>query len=118
MKRTYQVLAVILFLIELAITFTDGFVRHTFGDFIVVILLYCLIKSIITISNKAAAIIVLLFSFAIEFIQLTTLSQSEIFNKLPFLKLILGTTFQWGDLVAYTLGILFTLFIEKRFHNN
>jgi hypothetical protein len=118
MKKTYRILFILLFLIEIGITYTEGFIRYTFGDFLVVILMYCGIKSFVNISNKTTAILVLAIAYFIEFIQLTTISQLEIFNKFPVLKLIIGTTFQWTDLVAYTLGILFTLYLEKRFHHD
>ncbi|MFY0629972.1 MAG: DUF2809 domain-containing protein [Flavobacteriaceae bacterium] len=113
MRKIYFILFITLLFIEVAITFTSGFIRHTFGDFLVVILLYCLIKSFINISKLKAAALVLLIAYFIEIIQLTNISELEIFNKFPFLKLIFGTTFQWTDLVAYSLGIAFVLFIEN-----
>ena len=58
-----------LLLIEIAIALLlkDGFIRHTFGDFLVVILLYCFIKSFINIKPLPLAITVLLIAFAIVF---------------------------------------------------
>ena len=46
---------------------TEGFIRHTFGDFLVVILIYCAIRSIINTKPFYIAVMVLAFAFVIEF---------------------------------------------------
>ncbi len=117
MKKIYRILSILLLLVEIVLVFTSGFIRHTFGDFLVVMLLYCSIKSFVNISNKTTAILVLAIAYTIEFIQLTNISQTELFNTFPILKLVIGTTFQWTDLIAYTLGVLCTLYIEKKLHH-
>ena len=104
----------LLFIVEIVIAQTSGFIRHTFGDFIVVILLYYLVKSFIRISSKKLGILVLAFSFIIEilqyinFIKILGLESSRVAN------LILGNTFSFSDLIAYTLGIITVLIIEKK----
>ena len=72
-SKTYFILFLILFTIEACIAhfLKSGFIRHTFGDFLAIIMLYCLLKSFINIKPIPAAIIVLLISFTIEFLQLT-----------------------------------------------
>ena len=114
MKKRYLFLSFLLLVLELIIAQTGGFIRHTFGDFLAVILLYCLIKSIFQMTASLAIIISLSIAFGIELLQLTSLSEHAIFNRIPALKLILGSTFSWGDLIAYTLGAAITLFIEKK----
>jgi hypothetical protein len=32
------------------------------------------------------------------------------------LKILIGSSFSWGDLLAYTLGFIFILVIEKMFN--
>lgn len=105
---------VILFIIEVLIAtfFKDGFIRYTFGDFLVVILLYCFIKSFINLKPLTTGIIVLITAFLIEFLQLFQLLKFLNLQDNYTAKLILGSTFQIGDLVAYTLGILIILIIE------
>ena len=108
------IIFILLFIVEIVIAQTSGFIRHTFGDLIVVILLYYLVKSFISISPKKLGILVLAFSYIIEilqyfnFIKILGLESSRIAN------LILGNTFSFSDLIAYTLGIITVLIIEKK----
>lgn len=94
---------------------TEGFIRHTFGDFLVVILIYCAVRSVLKTKAIALGCAVLLFAFLIEFLQK--------FNLLDFLNLrgnhlatiVLGNTFQITDLIAYTLGVIFIVIIDSKF---
>lgn len=114
LNKNYLVLAHSLFLIELAIAFilNTGFIRYTFGDYLVVILLYAIFRGCTNLSVRASSLVVLLIAYAIEFLQLTPfLSYFNLQNSLTA-KLIFGSTFQVTDLIAYTLGILTVLGTE------
>ena len=102
-NKTYIVLAYTLFLIELAIAFIikTGFIRHTLGDYLVVILLYAIIRGCTNIKVCISALAVLLIAYSIELLQ-------DSFTA----KLIFGSTFHFSDLLAYTLGIITVLLIE------
>mgnify|MGYP003665595676 CR=1 FL=1 len=109
----YFLISIILFLSEIFIAkYTTGFIRHTFGDYLCVILIYTFIKSFVKISDLKIASIVLLIAYTVEFLQLTNLQNFYPEEHVKTLKLILGTSFSIGDLVAYTLGIISTLLIE------
>jgi hypothetical protein len=118
-NKNYLVFAHTLFLIELAIAFIikTGFIRHTFGDYLVVILLYAIIRGCSSLSVRASAIVVLLIAYGIEFLQLTPfltyLNLQDSFTA----KLIFGSTFQFGDIIAYTLGIITILLVEHYYGN-
>lgn len=107
-KPFYRWASGILFVIEVCIAIfvpSDSFVRHSVGDFLVVILLYCLVKSFITIDAKTLAIGVLAFAFAVEFAQYFHLvDRLGIENKI--MRIIIGTSFSVADLVMYSLGCL------------
>lgn len=105
-KIKYFVVAVLIFCLELLILQTDGFIRFVLGDFFVVILLYYLLRSLTSLKSSTAAISVLIFAFLVELVQLTPLSSTTLFQEYPILRILLGTTFQWEDLIAYSLGIL------------
>lgn len=114
-NKYYLGLAHFLFLVELAIAFTlkTGFIRHTFGDYLVVILLYAIIRGCTNMSVWASSLVVLLIAFLVEFLQLTPfLTYFNLQNSFTA-KLIFGSTFQFTDLVAYTLGIITVLVVEK-----
>jgi len=96
------------FLIETAIAlfFKDGFIRHTFGDYLVVLLLYFFLKSFVSISNNTLAGISLLIAFTVEFIQLTPLLKTMGLENHSLANLVLGNTFSVTDLLAYTFGYI------------
>lgn len=115
-NKKYFGLAVLLFIIEvlIALFLHDRIIRPYVGDLLVVILIYCAVKSVLNISIWKAAIFVLLFSFLIEalqyfyFVKLVRLQHSQIAN------IVLGNSFHWIDLVAYVLGIAIVLLIEMK----
>ncbi|MBP0903664.1 DUF2809 domain-containing protein [Mariniflexile gromovii] len=115
-NKTYLVLALLLFATEACIaTFLKtGFIRHTFGDYLVVILMYCFLKSFIKGYHFKIAMSVLAFSYAIEVLQLVNILKPLNLENSHVAKLILGSTFHISDLVAYTLGIVSVLIVEMR----
>ena len=116
--KTSLLLSIILLLTEtlIAIYLKTGFIRHTFGDFLAVILLYSLVKSFIEIDILKLAFLVLLFAFAIEFLQLINIIEILNLQNNHFIKVILGSTFHVTDLVAYTLGVITILIIEFKIY--
>lgn len=110
----YFLLFLTLFLIEIYIAkYNTGFIRHTIGDYLVVILLYTFIKSFLKLSVEKTALFVLLIAYLIEFLQLSHLQHIYPEKYEKTLKLILGTSFSIGDLLAYTLGIITIIILEK-----
>lgn len=99
-----------LLLIEIAIALLlkDGFIRHTFGDFLVVILLYCFIKSFLDIKPIIVAVTVLVIAFIIEFLQLANILDFLNLRDNRLIATIFGTSFSIQDLIAYTLGAVFS----------
>lgn len=112
----YFVLTVLLFLTEvlIAVYVHDNFIRPYFGDFLVVFLMYCFLKSFIDGNMLQTVIAVLLFSYLIEvlqylnFVEWMGLGDSEIARNL------IGTSFAWMDILAYTAGALAILLFESR----
>jgi len=119
-NKNYFAFTILLFVVEvlIALYVHDSFFRPYFGDFLVVIFLYCLLKSFVKISVWRAAIIVLLFSFFVEFTQYLNLISLLGLQKSGLAKAVLGTSFSWEDLVCYTAGILFVIIIEKSILKN
>ena len=114
-NRNYFIPTILLFLIETAIALYlhDNFIRPYFGDFLVVILLYCFVKSFVNVSVWVAAGLVLLFSFAIETAQYFNMVEKLGLQHYKVAKVVLGNSFAWMDLLAYILGILIVISIEK-----
>ncbi|MCF7560439.1 DUF2809 domain-containing protein [Sabulilitoribacter multivorans] len=118
LNKTYLIIAIILLTTEvlIAIYLKTGFIRHTFGDYLAVILLYSIIKSFIPENHFKIAISVLVIAFIIEFLQLTNYLEMLNLQDNYLAKLILGSTFHISDLIAYTLGIITVLIIEYKIY--
>lgn len=114
-NRNYFAVTVLLFLTEITIALYvhDNFIRPYFGDFLVVILLYCFLMSFLKISVWVAAALVLVFSFAIETAQYFNIVEKLGLQSNKIVKVVLGNSFAWIDLLAYTLGILAVISMEK-----
>lgn len=115
--KNYFVLAVLLFAVEIFIGFYmhDAIIRPYGGDFLVVILLYCLVKSFTNQPVQTAAIGVLLFSYLVEILQYLHIVNLLGLENSKVACIIIGTSFAWSDLLAYTLGIVMVLFVEIKF---
>jgi len=116
-NTTYFILFLLLLATELviAVYLKDGFIRHTFGDYLVVILMYCFIKSFIPIKPVYLAVGVLAFSFFIEFLQLFKVLKFIGLEQSSLANIILGSTFHLSDLLAYALGTVTILIIDLKF---
>ena len=119
-NRKYLLLALLLFIIEviIAVFVNDKFVRPIVGDFLVVILIYCFVKAFFNIPVIKAAVAVLIFAYTVEILQYFKVVKLLGLQKSKLANIIIGNTFQWGDLVAYTLGILLVIFIEHKVQRN
>ena len=108
-----------LFVIEVLIALFahDAFVRPYVGDGLVVILLYCLVKSFFKVRVLPTAISVLIFSYTVEVLQYFKLVELLGLQKYSLARILIGTTFQWGDLMAYTVGVGVVLLVERMIKN-
>ncbi len=99
--------------------FAHGPVRSYLGDVLVVILIYTLLRTISPERPKSRYILpslILIFSFAVEFLQLWGFcDRLSITDK--FLRTLIGTSFSVTDLLCYAVGIipcfLYEIFIRK-----
>jgi len=114
-KSVYFLFFSLLLVTEIAIAWyvPDGFIRHYFGDALVVILMYCFILSFLKLPVIPTALGVLLFAYGIEILQYCNLVDKFGLNESGVASIVLGSTFDWMDMLMYTLGIAFTLVVEK-----
>jgi len=105
--KFYLLATVLLFLVEvfIALFVRDRFIRPYFGDFLVVILIYCFVKTFWNVAPWKAGLAVWLFSFAIEIGQYFQLVKLLGLQHSELARTVIGTGFAWEDLVAYTLGV-------------
>ena len=84
----------------------DTLIRPFIGDVLVVMLLFCLLRAVIQINNKHLIVAVLIFSYAVEIGQYFQLAYLLGVAQYPIARIVIGSTFDGMDLVAYTLGAL------------
>ncbi len=110
----FVALAVLAIEIIIATCVHDTFIRPTVGDFLVVVLIHFTLRAFLRISISTAAWATWLFSFAVEGTQALGLIHRLGLADNTAAKLILGNTFQWSDLVAYSLGVLCAVLLDRR----
>lgn len=112
--KWYFVSAILLFAIEFIIgaDVHDTIIRPYGGDFLVVILIYCFIKSFIDTPPVLTATAVLILSYVVEISQYFQLVTHLGLAHSRLAKILLGTSFSFTDILAYTLGIVTVLLTE------
>jgi len=117
-NKIYFVLAVLIFAIEIliAIFAHDRIIRPYVGDVLVVILIYCTVKSFIDAPVITTALSVLAFSFLIESLQYLNIVDRLGLQNSTIAATIIGTSFAWMDIFAYIIGIIIVLIFEKIIH--
>lgn len=111
----YFILTILLFTTEIFIGMymDDAIIRPYGGDYLVVMLIYCFVKSFADFPPIQTVIGVLLFSYVIEiaqyfhFVEVIGLGQSRI------AVMLMGNYFAWTDILAYTLGTATIIIVEQ-----
>ena len=115
-NKKFFFFTITLFIIEvlIALYVRDNFVRPYVGDYLVVMLIYCTVRSFINAPVINIAIGVLFFSYLVELLQYFRLVDRLGLEDNIVAKTVIGYGFEWRDILAYTLGILTILFLERR----
>ena len=113
-NKKYFILNLVLLslLIYIAMFVNDQFVRPFLGDVLVVGWLYLLVRSFITTKYTTVAHCVLLFSCVIEIAQFFNLVTVLGLEHIKAARIIIGSTFDWLDIIAYIIGWASILLIE------
>jgi hypothetical protein len=114
-NKTYLLISILLLITEICIAIfaKDDFIRPILGDYLASILLFYLFATFLKISKNKIALITLLISYLIEGLQFINILELLYLDKLKILAILLGTSFSWIDMIAYTLGILTVLLIHN-----
>lgn len=113
--KKYFLLTILLFAVEIliAVYVHDRIVRPYIGDVLVVILIYCAVRSFFRLPVFATALGVLLFAYLVEYLQYYHLVQRLGWEKIMLARVVMGTSFSWTDILAYTIGVGFILAAEN-----
>ena len=111
----YGAAFVILLLVEIyiALAVRDNFVRPYLGDTLVVILIYCFFKSFLVLPIVKSAFFVLLFAYWVEIMQYLNIVEHLHLAQNEIARIMIGTSFAWFDMLAYTAGFVCIIVIER-----
>ena len=114
-NKKYFLLFCLLFIVEvlIALYVHDKIIRPYIGDLLVVILIYCFIKSFLKIKVMQAALFVLLFAFCVELLQYFTIVEKLGLQNSKVASTVIGTYFEWIDILCYIAGVCIILLTEK-----
>ncbi|SRR5258706_15236419 len=114
-NKKYFYLSCFLFGIEvlIALYLHDRIIRPYIGDLLVVIMIYCFLMTFQNGSVTITALSVLLFAYIVETSQYLKLINYLGLQNSRLAKIILGSSFEWIDMMAYTLGIIIVLCVER-----
>ena len=115
-NKKYLYFTLILFLLEIciAVFINDSFIRPFMGDVLVVILIYCFVRAFLNIQSFIIALSILAFSCMIEIFQHLNFVKKLGLQNNRILAVALGSTFDWKDIIAYTIGIIVVLWLVNR----
>ncbi|MBN2390668.1 MAG: DUF2809 domain-containing protein [Anaerolineae bacterium] len=112
-RAKYLLITLSLFIVEvlIATTFSHSrFIRSYLGDYLVVILLYCLVKSFYDAPPLALATSIFIFACGIEIAQYFRLTDILGLRPGSVPSILLGTNFSWFDILMYFAGSLTAYF--------
>lgn len=106
----------LIFVIEviIALFVRDSIIRPYGGDVLVVILMYYFFKSFVKMNPLPLALGVLLFAYAVEIGQYFNLVEVLNMQENAIMRIVIGSSFSWGDIACYTLGAIICLIIDRK----
>ena len=107
--------AIALFVIEVIIATKLNhyhFIRAYFGDFLVVILVYCAVKAFWNVEATRLAIGVFAFAVVVELAQL--LRVSDVLQLTGWARVVVGTSFSFHDVLMYATGCIVVWWVDTR----
>lgn len=114
-KVKYLIISCVILILEITIALfvNDQFIRPIFGDYLASILVFYLLATFLKKDLNKIALLSLLISYIIEFLQYIHILELLNLDKIKILNILLGNSFSWTDMLAYTLGILTIVLIHN-----
>lgn len=107
--RIYYFIAFILFVVIevlIALYVHDTFIRPYIGDVLVVIVLYCSVRIIMPERCHLLPLWIFLFAAFVEWTQYMKLVELLGWQDNRFISTLMGTSFDWKDIMCYAVGCL------------
>lgn len=115
-NKNYFFLTLILFSVEvfIALFVKDRLIRPFIGDVLVVVLIYCFLRTFLNANRWKVALGVLLLAFFIEILQYFDYVKLLGLENNRILSVALGRTFEWMDFIAYLVGFVLIILAERK----
>lgn len=119
-RTKYIIVFAILLCIEIiiALYINDSFIRPYVGDMLVVIVLYCAVRVIIPEKYNWIPLAIFVFSTVVECLQYYNLVQLLGVQDNTLLRILIGSTFDWKDIVCYEIGCFLLVVYEWNIRRN
>lgn len=119
LKNDYLLISVFILTIEVCIALfvRDAFIRPYFGDYLATILVYTTLRAFLSISVRKALFFSIVISYAVEFFQSVNGLKTLGWNTNELLNTVAGSTFDWGDMIAYTVGVMTVYLFEFKINH-
>ncbi|KDS23480.1 hypothetical protein M089_4854 [Bacteroides ovatus str. 3725 D9 iii] len=96
----------------IALYVRDRFIRPYVGDMLVVVLVYSFVRIFLPMGIPRMPFYVFLFACFVEVLQYFQLVETlGITNRVA--RIVLGSTFDWGDIACYAVGCVFIVLFER-----
>jgi len=107
-RINYVVATVLVFLVALLIALfvRDNFIRPYLGDVLVVVLLYVFLRIFFPERPILLPLYVFLFAAGVEVLQGIRIIELLGLQNNRFFSVLIGTTFDWKDMVCYGVGCM------------
>lgn len=115
LHRGYALAAMALFVVEavIALCVRDRFVRPYLGDVLAVLLVHCGLRAVTQVGIVPAAVAAFGIAVLVELGQLIGFLDLLGWRSCALARTLLGTGFDWKDLVAYAAGVCIAAAVEK-----
>lgn len=112
----YIVLTILLLMVEvlIALFVHDRIVRPYIGDMLVVVVIDTFIRIWIPDSVRLLPLYVFLFATGVEILQYFNLVELLGVSDNRFLCILLGTSFDWKDILCYAAGCVLVWAVERK----
>lgn len=90
----------------IALFINDRIIRPYVGDILVVILVYFAVRVVIPTGCRLLPVYVFVFAVLVEALQYFHFAEALGVADVPVIGTVLGSTFDWKDIVCYALGCL------------
>lgn len=113
-KKYFLVFALVLLVeVYIALFVNDRIIRPFIGDVLVVVLIYAFIRMLFAVQYPyRLAVGVLLFAYLVEVGQYFNLVSLLGLADSKFATIVVGTAFDWRDLLAYTVGFMLIIIVD------